>query len=87
MARTPERWEVEDGAFWDSTGRSIANRNLCVMEKGTSTWVGEGASPVTFTMREIATKTSAPPAATSHRRRDTNTIPSCKSENHDGDEP
>jgi len=41
MARTPEKWEVEDGAFWDSTGRPIAKRNLCVMEKWTSTWVGE----------------------------------------------
>ncbi len=30
MARTPERWDVEDNAFWDSTGKSIANRNLWV---------------------------------------------------------
>lgn len=42
MARTPEKWDVEDSAFWNSTRRSIANRNLCVMEKWTSTWVGEG---------------------------------------------
>ena len=30
MARTPEHWDVEDNAFWDSTGKSIANRNLWV---------------------------------------------------------
>lgn len=30
MARTPERWDVEDQGFWDSTGKSIANRNLWV---------------------------------------------------------
>ncbi|MDA1015690.1 MAG: NarK/NasA family nitrate transporter [Planctomycetota bacterium] len=30
MARTPERWDVEDEAFWDSTGKRIANRNLWV---------------------------------------------------------
>jgi NNP family nitrate/nitrite transporter-like MFS transporter len=30
MARTPEHWDVEDRAFWDSTGKSIANRNLWV---------------------------------------------------------
>ncbi|MBP85137.1 MAG: antiporter [Planctomycetaceae bacterium] len=30
MARAPERWDVEDSAFWDSTGKSIANRNLWV---------------------------------------------------------
>jgi len=28
MAHTPERWDVEDNAFWASTGKSIANRNL-----------------------------------------------------------
>lgn len=87
MARTPEKWDVKESAFGDSTGRSIANRNLCVMEKGTSTWIGAWTRPATFTMLEIATKTSAPPAATSRRRRDTTTTPSCKSENHDGDEP
>ena len=30
MARTPERWEVEDPAFWESEGKSIANRNLWI---------------------------------------------------------
>ncbi|MFC1758324.1 antiporter, partial [Planctomycetota bacterium] len=30
MARTPEKWDVEDNAFWESTGKSIANRNLWV---------------------------------------------------------
>ena len=30
MASTPERWEVEDDAFWQSTGKSIANRNLWI---------------------------------------------------------
>ena len=30
MARTPERWDVEDQEFWDSTGKSIANRNLWI---------------------------------------------------------
>ena len=30
MARTPERWDVEDDAFWQSTGKQIANRNLWV---------------------------------------------------------
>ena len=30
MARTPERWDVEDQDFWESTGKSIANRNLWI---------------------------------------------------------
>ena len=30
MARTPAKWNVEDDAFWESTGKSIANRNLWV---------------------------------------------------------
>lgn len=30
MARTPEQWDVEDHAFWESTGRPIANRNLWI---------------------------------------------------------
>ena len=30
MARTPERWDVEDKAFWESTGKGIANRNLWI---------------------------------------------------------
>jgi len=30
MAQTPSRWDVEDNAFWDSTGKSIANRNLWI---------------------------------------------------------
>ncbi len=30
MASTPEKWDVEDQAFWDSTGKSIANRNLWI---------------------------------------------------------
>ncbi len=30
MANTPKHWDVEDNAFWESTGKSIANRNLWV---------------------------------------------------------
>ena len=30
MAKTPEKWDVEDNAFWESTGKSIANRNLWI---------------------------------------------------------
>ncbi len=30
MAKTPERWDVEDQDFWESTGKSIANRNLWI---------------------------------------------------------
>ncbi len=30
MARTPERWDVEDPQFWESTAKEIANRNLWV---------------------------------------------------------
>ncbi len=30
MARTPEHWDVEDNKFWDSTGKSIAYRNLWI---------------------------------------------------------
>ena len=30
MARTPERWDVEDEQFWNSTGKGIANRNLWI---------------------------------------------------------
>ncbi len=30
MARTPERWDVDDPQFWDSTGKSIAYRNLWI---------------------------------------------------------
>ncbi|MDA1165998.1 MAG: NarK/NasA family nitrate transporter [Planctomycetota bacterium] len=30
MARTPEHWDTEDEAFWESDGKRIANRNLCV---------------------------------------------------------
>lgn len=30
MTRTPETWDVEDTAFWDSTGKSIAQRNLWI---------------------------------------------------------
>jgi len=30
MARTPKRWDVEDQDFWESTGKSIANRNLWI---------------------------------------------------------
>ncbi len=30
MARTPEKWDVEDEAFWESEGKQIANRNLWV---------------------------------------------------------
>ena len=28
MAKTPPHWDVEDTSFWDSTGKSIAHRNL-----------------------------------------------------------
>jgi NNP family nitrate/nitrite transporter-like MFS transporter len=30
MAKTPEHWDVEDEAFWEKTGKKIANRNLWV---------------------------------------------------------
>jgi MFS transporter, NNP family, nitrate/nitrite transporter len=30
MVRTPEKWDVEDDAFWELTGKPIANRNLWV---------------------------------------------------------
>jgi len=30
MARTPEHWDVEDNAFWDSKGKGIAQRNLWI---------------------------------------------------------
>lgn len=30
MARTPKRWDVEDQDFWESTGKSIATRNLWI---------------------------------------------------------
>jgi len=30
MARTPKRWDVEDNAFWETEGKSIAYRNLWV---------------------------------------------------------
>lgn len=30
MAPTPKQWDVEDREFWESTGRSIAHRNLWV---------------------------------------------------------
>lgn len=30
MARTPEQWDVEDQQFWESTGKSIAKRNLWI---------------------------------------------------------
>jgi NNP family nitrate/nitrite transporter-like MFS transporter len=30
MARTPDKWDVEDQGFWESTGKRIANRNLWV---------------------------------------------------------
>ncbi len=30
MAATPEKWDVEDEGFWDSTGKAIANRNLWI---------------------------------------------------------
>jgi MFS transporter, NNP family, nitrate/nitrite transporter len=30
MARTPEKWDVEDEQFWESTGKKIANRNLWI---------------------------------------------------------
>ena len=30
MTRTPEKWDVEDPEFWESTGKKIANRNLWI---------------------------------------------------------
>jgi MFS transporter, NNP family, nitrate/nitrite transporter len=30
MAKTPERWDVEDQEFWESTGKPIASRNLWI---------------------------------------------------------
>ena len=30
MAATPQHWDTEDTAFWESTGKQIANRNLWV---------------------------------------------------------
>lgn len=30
MARTPDRWDVEDQAFWEKEGKANANRNLWV---------------------------------------------------------
>ncbi len=30
MAATPEYWDVEDDAFWESEGRRVANRNLWI---------------------------------------------------------
>jgi len=30
MAKTPDRWDVEDGDFWESTGKQIAYRNLWI---------------------------------------------------------
>ncbi len=30
MAQTLSKWDVEDNAFWDSTGKAIANRNLWI---------------------------------------------------------
>ena len=30
MARTPDRWDVEDAAFWEAEGKAIATRNLWV---------------------------------------------------------
>ena len=30
MARTPEKWDVEDQRFWETTGKKIANRNLWI---------------------------------------------------------
>jgi len=30
MAKTPERWDVEDPAFWESEGKSVAFRNLWI---------------------------------------------------------
>ena len=43
MARTPDKWDVEDEAFWESTGKKIANRNLWVsipnLLLGFSVWI------------------------------------------------
>ena len=30
MAKTPERWDVEDESFWNSAGKKIANQNLWI---------------------------------------------------------
>ena len=46
MARTPEHWDVEDEVLWDKTGKSIANRNLCIsipnLLCGFSVWLDWG---------------------------------------------
>ncbi|MGI9457241.1 MAG: hypothetical protein ACR2NU_11815 [Aeoliella sp.] len=43
MARTPERWDVEDNAFWESEGKQVANRNLWIsipnLLLGFSVWI------------------------------------------------
>jgi NNP family nitrate/nitrite transporter-like MFS transporter len=43
VARTPEKWDVEDQQFWDSTGKAIANRNLWIsipnLLLGFSVWI------------------------------------------------
>ena len=31
MTHTPEKWDVEDPEFWESTGKPIANRNFFIL--------------------------------------------------------
>lgn len=43
MARTPDRWDVEDQAFWESEGKKTARRNLWIsipnLLLGFSVWI------------------------------------------------
>ena len=43
MSRTPERWDVEDEAFWDAEGKKVASRNLWIsipnLLLGFSVWI------------------------------------------------
>ena len=58
MAHTPSQWDVEDNAFWDATGKSIANRNLWVsipnLLCGFSVWMYWGMIAATMQRLHIA---------------------------------
>ncbi len=55
MAATPERWDVEDDAFWEGEGKRIANRNLWIsipnLLCGFSVWLYWGM--IVKTMQKI----------------------------------
>ena len=55
MATTPQRWEVDDEAFWESEGKSVANRNLWIsipnLLCGFSVWLYWGM--IVKTMQKI----------------------------------